>query len=89
MTVDEQIRLPFIPQRKPRTCLRRVGFHVVAIEILIRAGCAPAHFCRAILIDAIVRTRSFVTVGVVDRNEEQDDVVEQTACDLRDCDVAK
>ncbi len=76
VAIDKQIRLPFIPETKPRTRLRRVGFHVVAIEVLIRAGRAPAHLGWTILIDAIVRTRSFVTVGVVNRNEEQDDVVQ-------------
>jgi hypothetical protein len=46
--------------------------------------------CRgAILVDAIVRARSFVTVSVVDRDEEQDDVVQYSGDGLRDGDVAK
>ena len=74
---------------KPRTRFGRVGFHVVAIEILISAGRAPAHVGWTVLIDAIVRTGSFVTVGVVDRDEEQHDVVQYSRGGLRDRDVAQ
>ena len=58
VTIDKQIRLPLIPETKPRARFRRVGLHVIAVEILISAGGAPAHVSWTILIDAIVRTRT-------------------------------
>src|SRR6185369_399398 len=89
VTIDKEIRLPFVPQTNPRACFGSVGFHVVAIEILISAGRAPTHLRWSILIDAVVWSCSFVTVGVVNRDEEQHDV-RQYACDaFRDRDVAQ
>ena len=89
VTVDEQVRLPFIPETKPRTRLGSVGLHVVAVKVLISAGSAPAHLSWTILIDAIVGAGSFVTVGVVDRNKKQDDVVQYAGGSLRDRDIAQ
>ena len=69
VTVDEEIRLPFIPELQPGARLGRVGFHVVAIEVLVRACRAPAHVGWTVLVDAVVRTGALVTVGVVDWDE--------------------
>ncbi len=52
-------------------------------------GCAPAHVLWTILVDAIVRAGAFVSVGVVDRNEEQHDVFEQAGVGFGDGDVAQ
>src|SRR6185369_9521539 len=55
----------------PRSSLRSIGFDVIPVEILIRAGSSPSHGNWTILIYSIVGARSFVTVSVVDGNEEQ------------------
>src|SRR4029079_17148824 len=89
VAIDEQIRLPLAPQVQPRTRFGRVGFHVVAIEVLIGAGGTPAHVDRTVLVDPIVRTGSFMTVGVVDGNKQQHDVVQYSVDGLRDGDIAQ
>ena len=89
VTVDEEIGLPKVPELKPGTRFGSVGFHVVTIKVLVRAGRAPTHVRGAVLIDAIVGTRSLVTIGVVDRDKEQYDVVQNSGDSLRDGDVAK
>ncbi len=89
VAIDKQIGLPFVPEFNPRTRFGRVGLHVVAIQILICTGRAPTHFDWAILVDPIVRTGSFVAIGVVNRNEEQDDVCQQSFESLGDSEVAK
>src|SRR6185503_157794 len=88
VTIDEEIRLPLVPQSQPGACFGRVGLHVVAIEVLISAGGAPAHLGWTILIDAIVWRCAFVTVGVVNGNEKQDDVFEYAGGGFCDRDVA-
>ena len=89
VAIDKQVGFPLVPETNPGTRFRRVGFHVVAIEILIRAGRAPTHLDWTILVDPIVWARSFVSVGVVNRNEEQDDVCQQSFESFRDAEVAK
>src|SRR4030095_6400481 len=78
VAINEQIRFPKIPQGQPGARLGRRGFHVIAIEILVSAGRAPAHFVGAVLVDTVVRADSFMTVGVVDGDKEYYQVFEQT-----------
>jgi hypothetical protein len=89
VAIDKEVWLPFVPQTNPRTSFGRVRFHVIAVQILIRAGRAPTHFRWPILIDAIVRSCSFVTVGVVNRYEKQHDVRQYAFDTSRDGDVAQ
>ena len=89
VTVDKQIWLPLIPETKPRARFWSVGLHVVAIEILISARRAPTHFSWTILIDAVIGARSFVTVSVVDRNEEQYDIVQYPGGGFCNRDIAQ
>ena len=88
VTIDKEIRFPLIPETNPGTCFRRVGFHVVAVEVLVGARGAPAHRLGTILVYAIVRRGAFMTVGVVDRDEKQDNIVQDAGGCFRDRDIA-
>ena len=70
VTVDEEIGLPLIPETQPRTRFGRVGFHVIAIKVLVSSRGPPAHVGWSILVDAVVGTGSLVPVCVVDGYEK-------------------
>src|SRR2546425_4933695 len=88
MTINKKIRLPLVPEPEPRTRLWRACFHVIAIEIQICTGGAPAHLGRTILIDAIIWTKPLVAVCVVNRHEEHHHIFEQISARPGDGNVA-
>src|SRR6185295_6169045 len=82
VAIDEEIRLPIVPESQPRTRLRRIRFHVIAVQVLIGCRCAPTHDGRPVLVNSIVWTRTLMSVGVVDRNKEQNQVLKETCSGL-------
>ena len=88
VAINKQIRIPLGPELQPGARLRRIGFHIIAIKIEIRRSRSPTHLARAVLIDAVVGTETFVTVRVVNWNEKNYDVVEQFFLRFRHGDVS-
>ena len=87
--VHEEIGHPRVEHREPRAHLRRVGLRVVAIEIEVLRGRAKTHLVRAVLVDAVVRTRVLVAVDVEDRQPDEDRVIEQLRVLAADREIAQ
>ena len=89
VTINQQIGTPLCPQLQPCASFGRIGFHVIPVEIEIGRGGAPAHLSGAVLVDAIERAESLVSVRVVNWNEEDDDPVEQSRSSFSNRDVTQ
>ena len=76
MQVDFDQRVPFVDQAQHRLHFRRVGFHVVAVEVVALGGGAPAHFLRSALVGAIPGAEALVAVHAEHRHEHPDLLVQ-------------
>ncbi len=74
--VDEEVRQPAMKHGQEGARLRRVGLHVIAVQVEIGGVAAPAHLFRAVLIDAVVGRAPLVAIGVVDGNEDENRAIE-------------
>src|SRR5947209_4423812 len=77
VTVNQKVWIPLSPELQPRTCLRRVGFHVISIEIEFRCCGAPAQLGGSVLLKTIEWAEAFVPVNVVDWDEESYGVLQK------------
>src|SRR5215213_6673436 len=89
VAINKEVRVPVGPEPQPCARLRRIGLHIITVQIETHGGRPPAHFRRAVLIDAIVGARTLVPVRVVDRDEQYDDMIEQTRARLCNGNVAQ
>ncbi len=71
---NKEIWLPLVPQPQEVLHFNCIGFQEVAIEVKVAGICSPAHFLLAILIDAIIRAKTLVTVNVENWNEKEGNV---------------
>ena len=87
--VDQEVRQPVLPQLQPCAHLRRIGFHVVAVEVEVLRLAAEAHAVRAVLVDAVVRRGILVAVHAEHRDVDQHHMVEQVRDLAGDRDIAQ
>ena len=71
-------RVPALHQLQHRLHLGRVGLQVVAVEVVVLRGGAPAHFLRAALVGTVPGAEPLVAVHVEDRYEHPDQLVQCT-----------
>src|SRR3546814_3017427 len=81
--VDVEDRVPGVDQRQHRLHFRRVGLQVVAVEVVVLRGGAPAHFLGAALVGAVPAPEALVAVDVEHRHEQQHLAVERAGRGLR------
>lgn len=75
-------RVPLLHQLQHRLHFRRVGLDVVAIEIEVLCGGAPAHLLGAALIGAVARTAALMPIDVEHRHEHPHQLVEHAFAGL-------
>src|SRR5215831_18093051 len=83
------MRVPSIKQSDERVGFRRFELHVIAVEIEALRVFARAHAAyRAVLRSAVIQADLLVAVGVVDRSDQDDQIVEQRP-EVADCDAPR
>ena len=75
--VDIGQRIPGVHEAQHRLHFRRVGLQVVAVQVQVLGGGAPAHFHRAALVRAVPFAKALVPVDVKHRHEQQHLLVER------------
>ena len=71
-------RVPALHQLQHRLHLGRVGLQVVAVEVVVLRGGAPAHFLRPALVGTVPGAEPLVAVHVEDGHEHPDQLVQCT-----------
>ncbi len=89
MVVDEEIGQPAVKHFEKRAGLRCVGFHVIAVEIVVSAVAAPSYDFGAVLVDAVPRGAALVAVEVVNGDEDENYVIEQRGVGFGNDEVAQ
>ena len=69
--VDVQDRVPLVQQSQHRLHFRRVGLDVVAVQVEVLRGRAPAHFFRSDLVRPVPAAEALVAVYVQHRHEDE------------------
>ncbi len=77
--IDVEQRVPLLHQAQHGLHLRRVGLDVVAVEIEVLRGHAPAHFARATLVGAVPGAEALMAIDVEDRHEQPHHLVQRAA----------
>ncbi len=77
--VHVQQRIPLFDQAQHRLHLRRVGLDVVAVEVEVLRGGAPAHLLRAALIGPVPGAEALVAIDVEHRHEQPHLLVQRAA----------
>lgn len=70
MQVRIDDRIPGVDQPQQGACLRRVGLHIVAVQIVVLGRGADAALHRSALIGPVPAAETFVTVRIIDRDEQ-------------------
>ena len=79
VVVDEEVGQPAMKHGHEGAGLRRIGLHVVAVQIEVGPVAAPAHLFGAVLVDAVVGRAPLMPIGVVHGDEDEDGAIEQAA----------
>src|SRR5215470_14388346 len=83
------MRIPSIKQSDERVGFRRFELHVIAVEIEALRVFARTHAAdRAVLRSAVIQADLLVAVGVVDRSDQDDQIVKQRP-EVADCDAPR
>src|SRR4030095_40530 len=83
------MRIPTIKQSDERVGFRRFEFDVIAFEVeALRVFARPDAANRAILRSAVIQADLLVAVGVVDRSDQYDQIVEHRP-QVADCDAPR
>ena len=89
VAIDEEIGEPRVKQFQPRLRFGCIRFQVITVEVEILGSDPPSHFLRSLLVDPIVRAEALVAVDIVDRDDEEDNVVEERRFGFCDCDITQ
>ena len=80
--VDGSQRVPFPDQAQHRLHFRRVGLHVIAVEVEVLRGGAPAGLFRAALVGPVPAPEALEAVDVEHRHEQPHQPVQRAGCSL-------
>ena len=75
--VDGSQRVPFPDQAQHRLHFRRVGLHVIAVEVVVLRGGAPAGLFRAALVGPVPAPEALEAVDVEHRHEQPYQLVQR------------
>ncbi len=89
VVVHEKIWQPVLEHAPERACFWSLGFHVVPVQVQAGAVGTPAHFFRAVLVDAVVGRQIGKAIGVVDRDKDEHGAVKQRGLGPGDDHVAQ
>ena len=80
--IHGQQRIPLIHEGEHRLHFRRVGLHVIAVQVVVLRGGAPAHFHGAALVGTVPCAEAFMAIHVEHRHEHPDQFVQGPFCSL-------
>ncbi len=77
MTIHRKIGKPFIKQLQPCLHFGSIGFHKITVKIQVLSRNPPAHFLGTILINTIIRAKTFVPVHIKNGDKKDGNMIEQ------------
>ena len=77
MHINKEFRHPSVVKLQPSTHFRSIGFQEVAVQVDELGSVTSTQFFRSVLVDAVGRTKVFVTVHIEYRNENKAHIIQE------------